>query len=394
MDRPWTGRGPAAGCHVDIPWTGRGRRFVAEAALSRGRPTLWPRFQCDQTHRDVVVTAVSMRLDPPRWPLLQAARGPVGGRAQVFAHGNFQPDNARFLADDDGSMRVQAFDWGNAGFAPAPVAFMGLFNGIPYDVYRADSERFFRTYCDTLRAGCGRHIAWDELRDAYPLRRPSGTASRRRRGHDPDRPWAVARGLPRYEFAEATTGAVFGLLMLGGDVASRDVDFSDVVDVLDPAIDNHWNSRCWVRCVTRLGGKQTSRWSGRERLVEIRGRTDPDGCFMRRSTSTCWATPPSPCASPNWPSASRGGSSDEFSGRSGRGCLSMFDWTQPGRPFWAPQCGRGCSSMFDWAPSAKVPGTSAGGRFPTEYPRRGRGGAATPFPPSRRRRVVINAQVN
>ena len=85
---------------------------------------------------------------------------------QVFQHGNFQPDNARFTFRE-GGLEVDAFDWGNAGYAPAPLALQGLFNGIPHEVYREHEFAFFEAYCAAFFKGCGRRLDAAALRETY-----------------------------------------------------------------------------------------------------------------------------------------------------------------------------------------------------------------------------------
>ena len=77
-------------------------------------------------------------------------------------------------------------------------------------------HRFFATYCDTLFAESGRCLDATEVRDLFRA-------------------------------VDATLFAAASCYMVGTDVVeSRDVDFAAVEHVLDPKIQKHWNTRCWV----------------------------------------------------------------------------------------------------------------------------------------------------
>lgn len=172
---------------------------------------------------------------------------------QVFAHANFQVDNARFVQGDAPTeLVVSPFDFGNAGFMAAPLAFGGMLGGITVETFHKHEDAFFRGFSRELERCSGRAIDPTEVRDCFRA-------------------------------SDATLGAAACCYFVGTDVvACSSDDFANVEHVLHPKIQTHWNTKCWViNLVERVyahdmrpdEGLDAARRLARREATAILGRT-------------------------------------------------------------------------------------------------------------------------
>lgn len=153
----------------------------------------------------------------------------------VFAHANLQPDNARFVQGDrKHELHVAPFDWSDAGYRSAPLAFAGTFAGCPHETFTRHEDAFFISYCDELYAHGGRRLDNNDLRDCFRV-------------------------------CDATLNPLAVAYYVGADVllARGDVDFDKVEHVLHEHIQADWNTRCWVTNLHERVTAHTDRGDGR-----------------------------------------------------------------------------------------------------------------------------------